>query len=67
MKKFDVKCYFLDLYQMRVGIMIQILIQILYYDTKEFTGIMQTERVCLHSQTLSIIAAFLFSLLLRFL
>ena len=30
-------------------------------------GVMQTERVCLHSQTLSIIAAFLFGLLLRFL
>ena len=28
---------------------------------------MQTERVCLHSQTLSIIAAFLFGLMLRFL
>ena len=30
-------------------------------------GVLQTERVCLHSQTLSIIAAFLFGLLLRFL
>ena len=30
-------------------------------------GTMQTERVCLHSQTLSIIAAFLFGLLLHFL
>ena len=30
-------------------------------------GVVQTERVSLHSQTLSIIAAFLFSLLLRFL
>ena len=30
-------------------------------------GNMQTERVCLHSRTLSIIAAFLFGLLLRFL
>ena len=30
-------------------------------------GVMQTERVCSHSQTLSIIAAFLFGLLRRFL
>ena len=31
------------------------------------SSVMKTERVCLHSQTLSIIAAFLFGLLLRFL